>query len=89
MLKIKILGPGCANCYAVEQAAAAGLEAIANDYPDLEATLQHIEDFSEIQNYPLLFTPGLVVNEKLVCAGRIPKIEDVIQWYREALNHAD
>lgn len=87
MLNIKVLGPGCPKCYAVERVAAAALEALLQEDPDLEATLQHIEDYKEIQNYPILFTPGLVVNEKLVCAGRIPRKEEVIRWYREALNH--
>ena len=86
MLSIKILGPGCYNCYAVEQMAAAGLEALLEQRPDLEATLQHIEDPLEYQKYPILFTPGLVVNEKLVCAGRIPSKEEVINWRRAALN---
>jgi hypothetical protein len=89
MLNVKVLGPGCAKCYAVEQAAAAGLEVLAKDNPDLEATLVHIEDILEIEQYPILFTPALVVNEKVVCAGRIPKKDEVLGWYRAALDHAD
>ena len=89
MLNIKVLGPGCAKCYAVERAATAGLETMLRENPDLEATLVHIEDILEIEQYPILFTPGLVVNEKLVCSGRIPKKDEVVKWYREALNHAD
>jgi hypothetical protein len=89
MLNVKVLGPGCAKCYAVERAAAAGLEVLAKDNPDLEATLVHIEDILEIEQYPILFTPALVVNEKVVCAGRIPKKDEVLGWYRAALDHAD
>jgi hypothetical protein len=89
MLNIKILGPGCDKCYAVERAAAAGLEALLRENPNLEATLVHIEDVLEIEQYPILFTPGLVVNEKLVCAGRVPRKEEVMRWYRDALNHTD
>lgn len=88
MLSIKVLGPGCSRCYAVERAAADGLEAIMDEYPEIEATLVHIDDPMEIMKYPLLFTPGLVVNEKLVCAGRVPKREEVLVWYRAALDHA-
>lgn len=88
MLNIKILGPGCAKCYAVERAAAAGLETLLEENPDLEATLVHIEDLLEIEQYPILFTPAMVVNEKVVCVGRVPKKEEVIRWYREALNHS-
>jgi hypothetical protein len=87
MLNIKILGLGCAKCYAVEEAAAAGLEILLGEDPDLQATLVHIEDFLEIERYPILFTPGLVVNEKLVCAGRVPRKEEVIHWFQEALDH--
>lgn len=87
MLNIKVLGPGCAKCYSLERAAAAALEAMLNESPDLEATLEHIEDMLEIERYPVLFTPALVINEKVVCAGRVPKKEEIIAWYREALNH--
>ena len=45
----------------------------------LNMTIRHIEDRREIRKYPILFTPGLVVNEKLGCAGRIP--------YTERVNH--
>ncbi len=89
MLDIKVLGPGCAKCYAVERAAAAAMETLLNERPDLEATLEHIEDILEIERYPILFTPALVVNERVVCAGRIPKKEEVIGWYRAALDHAN
>jgi disulfide oxidoreductase YuzD len=86
MLSIKILGPGCYNCYAVEQAAVQALETIEKEFQDLEATVQHIEDPLRIQEYPILFTPGLVVNEKLVCAGRIPSKKEIVEWLRAAIN---
>lgn len=89
MLNIKVLGPGCAKCYSLERAAAAALEAMLEEKPDLEATLEHIEDMLEIEQYPVLFTPALVINEKVVCAGRVPKKEEIIAWYREALNHTE
>jgi len=88
MLDIKVLGSGCANCYALERVAAAAMETLLNERPDLEATLEHIEDILEIERYPVLFTPALVVNEKVVCAGHVPKKEQVIGWYRAALDHA-
>lgn len=89
MLDIKVLGPGCAKCYAVERAAAAAMETLLDERPDLEATLEHIEDILEIEQYPILFTPALVVNERVVCSGRIPKKEEVIGWYRAALDQAN
>jgi small redox-active disulfide protein 2 len=83
-LSIKVLGPGCANCQRVEQQAVAALEALAEEDPSLEATVQHVTDRQEIVEYPIMFTPGLVINERLVCAGRIPTTDEVIGWLREA-----
>jgi len=88
MLDVKILGPGCYNCDAVERVAIAALEALAEDDPDLEATILHLEKVEEIQRYPILFTPGLVINEKLMCAGRIPSKDEVKGWLRAALQQS-
>jgi len=80
VLNIKVLGPGCVNCYRVEQVAVDALEML-----DAEATIQHITEQAEMMNYPIMYTPGLVINEQLVCAGRIPSIKEVISWAEEAL----
>ena len=80
MLSIKVLGPGCANCYRVEQVVVDALAML-----DAEATIQHATDHNEIGKYSILYTPGLVINEQVVCAGRIPSIEEVVSWAEEAL----
>jgi alkyl hydroperoxide reductase subunit AhpF len=83
-LSVKVLGPGCSNCQRVEQQAVAALEVLAGEDPSLEATIQHVTKQQEIREYPILFTPGLVINEQLVCAGRIPTVEEVVGWLQEA-----
>jgi len=85
-LNVKILGPGCPNCHKVEENAVEALEALSAEKPDLEATVQHVTDADEIVAYDVLVTPGLVVNEKVVCAGRIPEVDEVVGWLQEALD---
>ncbi len=85
-LEIKILGPGCPNCHRVEENAVEALEKLSEENPSLEATVQHVTEFDEIMAYDVLATPGLVVNEEVVCAGRIPKVNEVVEWLREALD---
>jgi small redox-active disulfide protein 2 len=85
MLTIKVLGPGCANCQRVEEHAVKALEALSQEMPDLEVTVLHVTAMDQIMQYPILATPGLVINEKLVCGGRIPTVAEVQGWLREAL----
>jgi small redox-active disulfide protein 2 len=75
MLVVKILGPGCANCRKLE---AVAREAVAA--AGLQAEVLKVKDMAAIMEYELTSTPGLVVNERLVCSGRIPTIAEVRGW---------
>ncbi|MBP7688392.1 MAG: thioredoxin family protein [Thermoflexales bacterium] len=81
MLDIKVLGPGCDNCKKVE---ALAKQAVAN--LGVEAAIEKIIDRTEYPKYGLLYTPGLVINNKLVCGGRIPTEAEVLTWVADALN---
>ena len=80
MLIIKVLGPGCANCQKVEQIAKKVVTTLS-----VEAAVHKVTDMKEIMRYSILATPGLVVNEKVVCAGRIPSEAEVTTWITNAL----
>lgn len=80
MLSIKILGSGCANCKRVEQIANKVVAEMT-----LEAEVIKVTDYADIIAYNILSTPGLVVNEKVVCSGRIPTSAEVATWLADAL----
>jgi len=80
MLSIKVLGPGCANCVKVAQIAQQAV-----NYLNVEAQVEKVTEMPAIMKYGLLATPGLVINEKLVCAGRIPSVAEVTTWVTNAL----
>jgi small redox-active disulfide protein 2 len=81
MLTIKVLGPGCENCKKVETVTRKVLVALG-----IQADLVKVTEWPEIKKYPILATPGLVVNEKLVCGGRIPSEAEVTTWLADALS---
>ena len=91
MLNIKVLGPGCPKCRQVHQVVVKTLEELeaesGEDCP--EVTLQHITDYGEFLKYDLMFTPGLVIDEQLVCAGRIPSKAEVKEWIHSALAQSE
>jgi hypothetical protein len=43
-------------------------------------TIEKVRDPQLFAAYGLLATPGLVINEKLVSAGRIPTVDDILAW---------
>ncbi len=75
MISIKVLGPGCANCVKVADLAHKAVASLG-----AEASVEKVTDFAEIRKYKIFATPGLVMNEKVVCAGRIPTLPEVTTW---------
>lgn len=65
-MHIKILGSGCTNCQNLEKAAR---EAVAG--LGIDATFEKVTEYAQIAGYGVMTTPGLVVDEQVVSAGRV------------------
>ncbi len=75
MTRIEVLGPGCYNCHLLEEAAK---EAVA--IAGIEAEIVKVTSYDRIASYGILRTPGLVIDGRVVSAGRIPAASDIAQW---------
>jgi small redox-active disulfide protein 2 len=83
MLTIKVLGSGCENCKRL-----AWLAERTAQHLGIEAQIVKVTDYNEIMKYNILSTPGLVVNEELVSAGRIPSEAEITTFLVNALEAA-
>jgi len=79
MVYVKVLGPGCRNCQKLEQVAKDAVAKLG-----VEASVEKVTDYADIMQYNILATPGLVVNEQLVAAGRVPSEVEVMAWLQKA-----
>jgi small redox-active disulfide protein 2 len=80
MVKIEVLGSGCANCQRLEKLAR---EAVAG--LGVEAEVEKVTDMKEIMAKGVMATPGLVVNGQVVSKGRVPSASEVSELIARAL----
>ena len=77
---IKILGTGCARCHQLEKTVQEVVEDLG-----IDAKVEDVTNMNQIMKYPILMTPGLVIDEKLVCSGRVPTKAEVTTFITAAL----
>ncbi|WP_448337423.1 thioredoxin family protein [Chloroflexus aurantiacus] len=77
MVNVKVLGTGCANCRKLEER----VRNVIRQH-QLEAEIEKVTDYAQIMRWNVMRTPGLVVNDVLVAAGRIPSEEEIAGWLK-------
>lgn len=74
---IKILGSGCANCVNLERVTREAVSDLG-----IDAQIEKVTDYGAIAGYGIMSTPGLVVDEKVLLAGRVPtaaKVRELLE----------
>jgi small redox-active disulfide protein 2 len=71
-MEIKVLGSGCARCKSLEKVTQLAVKEL-----NLDATVEKVEDIQKIMEYAVMRTPALVINEKVVMTGQVPKITEL------------
>jgi small redox-active disulfide protein 2 len=70
-MRIEILGPGCARCHGLEANVQKALEMLGKD-----AEVVDVTDIQQIMAYGVMATPALVIDGKVITAGRVLSPEE-------------
>ena len=79
-MNIKILGTGCTKCHALQKT----VQEVVNEL-QINAAVEEVKDMKKILEYPILTTPGLVINEQVASFGKVPSKAEVTQLIINAL----
>jgi len=74
---VKVLGSGCTKCKLLEQK----LLQFKVDYK-LEFEIEKVTQLNNILDYGIMMTPGLVIDEKVMSFGKVPRDEEILKWLR-------
>ena len=72
VVKIQILGSGCAKCQQLARNAEAAATALGIGYE-----LEHVTKPDEISKFGVWLTPALVVDGVVKSAGQVPDVETI------------
>uniref|UniRef100_A0A7C2EJ92 Thioredoxin family protein n=1 Tax=Ammonifex degensii TaxID=42838 RepID=A0A7C2EJ92_9THEO len=78
MREVKVLGPGCPRCRALEEEVRKAVAELG-----LPVKVEKVADVGEIINYGVMLTPALVVDGRVVSSGRVPSREEIKKWLAE------
>lgn len=69
---IKVLGSGCKSCHEMYENAKKAVKAAG-----IDVEVEYVTDMEKVMTYGIMSMPGLVVNEKVVSAGKVLKSVDI------------
>ena len=80
-MKIEVLGTGCTRCNTAE---AVIKEAVAAS--GVDAQVIKVKDIKEIAKYAITVTPGIIIDGQVKSVGKVPSVEEVLNWIRESIS---
>ena len=79
-MQIKVLGPGCQKCHALEKAVREVVHEMG-----LAADIVEVKDINEIVSHGVLLTPGLVINEKVKSSGKVLSKNEIKKYVKQEM----
>ena len=77
MKNVKVLGPGCKRCEATETMVKNAASKLG-----IDVEVEKVTDYAEIVKFGIASTPGIVIDDKVVHAGGLPKEDALETWLR-------
>jgi len=71
-VKIQIVGPGCPRCEATEKNVFNACAEL-----NLPAYISHVRDVKEFAALGVVLTPAVIVDGKVVVAGKVPTVAEL------------
>jgi small redox-active disulfide protein 2 len=78
-MQLAVLGSGCANCRALEARTVDALNTLG-----VEAPVEKVTDYGEIASYGVMSTPALAIDDRVVLAGRVPSVAELVDLISES-----
>jgi small redox-active disulfide protein 2 len=78
-MDVKVLGSGCANCTTLEARTVEALTSLG-----MTVEIEKVTDYGEIASWGVMSTPALVIDDRVVLAGRVPSVSELIDVVRGA-----
>ena len=75
---IKVLGAGCKSCHQMYENTKEAVKTLG-----LSVETEYITDMQKVMEYSVMSMPALVVNEKVVSAGKVLSSENVIKLLKK------
>jgi len=82
-MKIQILGSGCSKCSRAGQVMKETAQMLGL-VEGQDFQYEKITDIQEIMKYKVMFTPGIVIDGKVVLSGKIPSQAEAMQLINTA-----
>jgi small redox-active disulfide protein 2 len=73
---VKILGTGCPKCKLLEENVRKAVKELNKDI-----SIEKIEDLDTIIKYGIMTTPALIIDEKVIFAGKVLSVEKLKKYF--------
>ena len=86
-IDVKILGYKKSQRYPIWRSLQSAQKTLEKEHLDLQLDTQEVTTTDEILHYtPVIAFPSLMINGKLVCVGRSPSRNEILEWLQAAIN---